>query len=133
MTNDPTDRELRDGVVRALVCDAAGGRAFNLANDFPVEVRRFVALAARGLGRRVLALPVPLALARLRHRVSNLGARDGARRAATLQSLKRLHFMTRDNPFTSERARRELGWRPPVHPAEGIPDAFRWYFGRPPR
>jgi hypothetical protein len=38
-----------------------------------------------------------------------------------------LDFLTRDNPFTSERARRELGWAPPVRPEVGIPDAFRWW------
>ena len=32
--------------------------------------------------------------------------------------------MSRDNPFTSERARRELGWDPPVRPEAGVPDAF---------
>jgi nucleoside-diphosphate-sugar epimerase len=36
-------------------------------------------------------------------------------------------FLTRDNPFTSERARRELGWDPPVRPEEGVIDAFRWW------
>jgi nucleoside-diphosphate-sugar epimerase len=38
-----------------------------------------------------------------------------------------LDFLTRDNPFTSERARRELGWSPPVRHEEGVPDAFRWW------
>jgi nucleoside-diphosphate-sugar epimerase len=36
-------------------------------------------------------------------------------------------FLTRDNPFTSERARRELGWEPTVHPEDGVPAAFRWH------
>jgi hypothetical protein len=30
-----------------------------------------------------------------------------------------LDFLTRDNPFTSERARRELGWSPPVRHEDG--------------
>ena len=38
-----------------------------------------------------------------------------------------LDFLSRDNPFTSERARRELGWDPPVRPEDGVPDAFRWW------
>jgi nucleoside-diphosphate-sugar epimerase len=41
-----------------------------------------------------------------------------------------LDFMTRDNPFTSERARRELGWAPAVRPADGVPEAFRWWRAR---
>jgi nucleoside-diphosphate-sugar epimerase len=34
---------------------------------------------------------------------------------------------SRDNPFSSERARRELGWSPTVRPEVGIPDAFAWW------
>jgi nucleoside-diphosphate-sugar epimerase len=36
-------------------------------------------------------------------------------------------FLSLDNPFSSERARRELGWSPSVRPEVGIPDAFRWW------
>lgn len=34
---------------------------------------------------------------------------------------------SRDNPFTSERARKEFGWLPTVRPEVGIPDAFAWW------
>jgi nucleoside-diphosphate-sugar epimerase len=36
-------------------------------------------------------------------------------------------FVSRNNPFSSDRAKRELGWTPPVRPEVGIPDAFRWW------
>jgi len=36
-------------------------------------------------------------------------------------------FLARDNPFSSELARRELGWDPPVRPETGVPEAFRWW------
>jgi nucleoside-diphosphate-sugar epimerase len=36
-------------------------------------------------------------------------------------------MVTRDNPFTSERARRELGWSPVMRPEQGIPEAFHWW------
>jgi nucleoside-diphosphate-sugar epimerase len=38
-----------------------------------------------------------------------------------------LSFMSRDNPFTSDRAKQELGWKPSVRPDVGIPEAFRWW------
>jgi nucleoside-diphosphate-sugar epimerase len=38
-----------------------------------------------------------------------------------------LDFVTRDNPFSSERARRELGWNPLVRAETGIVDAFEWW------
>jgi nucleoside-diphosphate-sugar epimerase len=39
-------------------------------------------------------------------------------------------LFTRDNPFSSARARRELGWSPTFPPEEGIPEAFAWWRDR---
>ena len=112
-----------DGMVRAAMHDAAGGQAYNLANDFDVTVAEFFRLAGDGLGRRLRFVSVPAPIAR-----AALGA---AARVAPVQlrsSLRQsMDFLTRDNPFTSERARRELGWTPLVHPHDGVPDAFRTY------
>ena len=116
-----------DGAVRAVGIDTAGGQAYNLANDFPVTVASFAQLAGKGLERRVRLVSLPLSLAR-----PALAALRGVVRvtrgaALAAQSDGTLDFISRDNPFTSERARRELGWSPPVKPEVGIPDAFRWW------
>ena len=116
-----------DGMVRAAVSDVAGGRAYNLANDYDVSVGDFFRLAGVGLDIKVRMLHVPYAVAK-----GALGAFKlvaplvvGSRfNAATSASLD---FMSRNNPFTSERARREIGWAPPMRPEVGIPDAFRWW------
>jgi len=42
-----------------------------------------------------------------------------------------LSMITRDNPYDSSRARRELGWSPRVRPEDGVPDAFRWWREHP--
>lgn len=114
-----------DGAVRAATMDAAGGRAYNLANDYDVSARRFFELAGEGLGRRPLFLPLPLWLARgvLTGTKSLVRAVSGGR--FNLVSSAAIDFLSRDNPFSSQRARRELGWTPVVHPEAGIPDAFR--------
>ena len=116
-----------DAAVRAVATDAAGGRAYNAANDFDVTVREFFRLAGEGLGRRVRLVPLPAALV-------SAGIRAGLAVASTLTggglnvvAGSSLGFLTRDNPFTSERARRELGWSPPVAPGIAIPEAFRWW------
>ena len=119
-----------DGAVRAATSDAAGGRAYNLANDFDVTVREFFAYGAAGLGRSVRFLPVPLWAAR-----GGVRAAKTLVRAATFGRMRvgggtALDFITRDNPFTSERARAELGWAPAVRPAEGVADAFAWWRAR---
>lgn len=116
-----------DGAVRAVGVDGAGGRAYNLANDFDTTVADFARLAGTGLGRRVRLVPIPLALARPAFAALRTFVRATRGSAMAAQAAGTLDFLTRDNPFSSERARRELGWSPPVAPESGIPDAFRWW------
>jgi nucleoside-diphosphate-sugar epimerase len=116
-----------DGAVLAAMSDAAGGRAFNLANDFEVTVRDFFLLGAEGLGCRVHLVPIPLLAAQAGFAVLYRGLRLLSGGRASFLSRESLSMITRDNPFDSSRARRELGWVPRVRPAEGIPDAFRWW------
>ncbi len=62
------------------------------------------------------------------------GGLQAAKRVVRVLSLGRarlgggtaLDFVSRDNPFTSERARAELGWAPTVRPEAGVTDAFAW-------
>jgi len=116
-----------DGIVRAAVSDVAGGRAYNLANDYDVTVAEFFRLAGIGMDVKLRAIRIPYGVAKNALRAFKLvapiflGSQFNAVTAASLD------FMSRDNPFTSERARRELGWDPPVRPEVGIPDAFRWW------
>jgi nucleoside-diphosphate-sugar epimerase len=116
-----------DGAVRAARCEIAGGRAYNLANDFPVTVADMVQLGSNGLGRRVRGINVPLPVARagfaMLARVARLAHQD----AMAVQLPEAVNSFSRDNPFTSERARRELGWSPTMRPEVGIPDAFAWW------
>jgi nucleoside-diphosphate-sugar epimerase len=116
-----------DGMVRAASTDASAGRAYNLANDYDVSVAEFFRLAGVGMGVKLRMLRIPYVVAKAALGVFKLvapmivGSRFNAVSSASLD------FMARDNPFTSERARRELGWDPPMRPEEGIPDAFRWW------
>jgi nucleoside-diphosphate-sugar epimerase len=111
-----------DAAVRAATTDAAGGRAYNVANDFPVTVAEYMRLAGEGLGRRVRLIPLPMAVA-----VAGIAAlRVLGRRHGNAVAMARssVAFLTGGNPFTSERARRELGWTPTVRHEVGIPEAF---------
>ena len=112
-----------DGMVRAAARESAGGRAYNLANDFDVTVAEFFRFAGEGLGRRIRLLRLPASVARVI--VSGVVRVAPPRLRSSLG--QSIDFLSRDNPFTSERARRELGWDPPVHPRNGVPEAFRWY------
>lgn len=116
-----------DAAIRAATQDIAGGKAYNTANDGPITVRDFLRLAAQGLETRVLTVRIPKAaaiggLALLRSVLTLVqGRATGVMAGATL------NFLTRDNPFSSERAHQELGWSPPVRHLDGIPDAFRYW------
>lgn len=115
------------GAVLAATTDAAGGNAYNLANDFDVSVRQFFELAGQGLGTRPLWIPMPASVARavVRGARSVLRLVTGGR--VSMVSTSMIDFIAEDNPFSSDRAKRELGWAPMVRPEEGVPDAFRWW------
>lgn len=115
-----------DVAVRAAQRDVANGRAYNAANDHPLPVKEFIQLASEGLGRHVRAIPLPYQLTRMAAvAASKLASALG--KGSSFSPVQSLDFLARDNPFSSDLARRELGWSPPVHPRDGVPDAFRWW------
>ena len=116
-----------DGAVLAATTDRAGGRAYNLANDFDVCVRDFYRLGGVGLGRHVRLLPVPQIAAQGLFSVGLFVLKLVTAGRLSVVSSGSLDFLVRDNPFNSDRARRELGWSPSVRPEDGIPEAFRWW------
>jgi nucleoside-diphosphate-sugar epimerase len=113
-----------EGAVLAATTDIAGGRAYNLANDYDVTVRRFFELAGQALEKRPLLIPMPLSVARGALRATKWIAR---RAGLSIVSSSAVDFISENNPFSSERARAELGWKPSVRPEIGVPDAFRWW------
>jgi len=116
-----------DGAVRAALSDRAGGRAYNLANDFDVSARNFFRLAGEGLGKRVKLFEISKPAAQRTIGAAIMALKTLSMGRMSVLSKDSLDFLMRDNPFTSERARRELGWAPKVRHEDGIPDAFRWW------
>jgi dihydroflavonol-4-reductase len=115
------------GAVLAATSDIAGGKSYNLANDFDVSVRDFFELAGEGLGRRPRWVPMPLWLARAALRVAKGVTRLATGGRVNLVARSAIDFISQDNPFSSDRARHELGWNPQMRPEAGVPDAFRWW------
>lgn len=116
-----------DGAVRAATTDAAGGRVYHLTNDFDVTAAELVRCASLGLGRRIRAPHIPLGAAKAAFKALALALVMSGRRDLAPHAAGMLGMLTRDNPFTSERARTELNWSPTIRPDEGLPDAFRWW------
>lgn len=115
------------GAIAAACSDIAGGRAYNLTNDFEVTTADLAQHGAAGLGRRVLAPSIPHALGWVGLRTLAAALRAGGRADLARRTGGTFATLTHDNPFTSERARRELGWAPQVRPSVALPDAFRWW------
>ena len=114
-----------DGAVLALTRPEASGRVYNLADDFPITQREFLAGFAAGLERDPAFLPLPYAVAyalgALVERLpGRLALRSGLNR-------RRVSLAGRPNPFSAERARRELGWAPSVPHEEAIRRSVEWY------
>jgi nucleoside-diphosphate-sugar epimerase len=115
------------GAVLAARTDRAAGRVYHLTNDFPVDTRTLVRCAEEGLGVRVRGVHVPRAAGRagfagLALALRMVGRGDLARHAGGT-----LDMLTRNNPFSSARARAELGWSPDVPPETALTEAFRWW------
>ena len=107
------------GVLAALDRPGVTG-PFNVANDGGITMREFYERFAAGLGVRLRLVHVPAGLAWG-------GARlvDGAFRLLNPRGPMTLlkgavQFLANDNPYTSARAERELGWRPVVAPADAV-------------
>lgn len=120
-------RHVAEGAILAATQETAAGRAFLLTNDFPVTVQDLIRCAGAGLGKRIYAPAVPMRIGRagfvaLEGILKATGRGDLARHAAGT-----LKMLTRDNPFTSDRARNELGWSPSIVPDVGLTEAFRFW------
>lgn len=118
------------GAVLAARAHGPGGRVYHLTNDAPVDVGLLARCAQAGLGTRVRSPVVPkpagrVGFAALAAALRLIGRGDLARHAGGT-----LEMLTRDNPFTSARARDELGWNPRTSPEVRLTEAFRWWRDR---
>jgi nucleoside-diphosphate-sugar epimerase len=120
-------RNVAEGAVLAAERDDARGRVFLLSDDFPLTVAALVRAAERGLGRRIATPPLPNCAGRLGFALLALGLGAAGRGDLARHARGTLEMLTRDNPFTSRRAREVLGWSPSVTPAVGIAEAFAWW------
>lgn len=115
------------GAILAGEADRADGQVYHLTNDFPVALSDLVRYAEEGLGRKIHSPSLPAPVARVGFGLLALGLRATGRPDLARRAQGTLQGFIRENPFTSEKARVELGWAPTVHPADGLTDAFKWW------
>ena len=115
-----------DAVLAALEHPEVKG-PFNVTNEGDITQREFFTAVGSALNRRThfLTIPVPAALAitAVAHWFRHLLA---PKKYAGFGA-SAVRFLSKNNPFTSDRARRELGWKPTTTPEEAIARSVRWF------
>jgi nucleoside-diphosphate-sugar epimerase len=113
---------LVDGVVLAAAAPEAVGEIFTLSDGIGVPYREFFAPYAEAVGRRLITLPTPIALAS----------------AAVIQRIARLtpgeneinpgsaRYLLRRGTYSNAKARRVLGWEPEVGISDGLARTIAW-------
>ena len=118
-------RNVAQAVALAVVTPVARGQAYNVTNDDAVTAREFVEAVSRGAGRPIRTIGVPARPAILMAKVYDRARRLAGRSQYPGSATSAVRFWRGGNPYTSDKARRELGWNPTIKHAEGIEDATR--------
>jgi nucleoside-diphosphate-sugar epimerase len=119
-------RNVAQGVVLALDAPRAWGQAYNLTNDDTITAREFVAAVGRGLGKTMRTITVPAKPAALLARAFDFTRRMLGPSRYPGSALSAVKFWRGGNPYTSDKARRELGWNPTILHANGVENATRF-------
>ena len=123
-------RSIAEGALLVGTNESAGGKIYHLTDDFPITVSDLVRYGAKGLGCRVRRVHVPTAVAKIGFGVLKPLLVAIGRSDLAPHTEGTLDMLTRNNPFTSRRAREELGWVPTTRPEAGLPEAFRSWKAR---
>jgi nucleoside-diphosphate-sugar epimerase len=120
-------RDLVDGMIAAATTPCAAGRAYYFANDEPVQWRELFRLGAAAAGRSLtIDVEVPRTIVELGARVGDVVSR--ATGTATLLASEKLAL---SRPVywlcSSERAKRDLGFRAATPLADGFATTYDWY------
>ena len=118
-------RNVAQAVVRALDTPGAWGQSYNVTNDDAITAREFVDAVSRGTGRKFRTVSVPGGPALGMAKLFDRGRRLLGPSRYPGSAVSAVRFWRGGNPYTSDKARRELGWAPTIKHAEGIENATR--------
>ncbi|MBI1914538.1 MAG: NAD-dependent epimerase/dehydratase family protein [Planctomycetes bacterium] len=121
-------KNLVEAFFLAMDNPVAVGQVYNLTDGETVTKRRFIEAVCGGLGLpRPRPVVVPFWLAKIVARwMERRALRRGATEAPRLTQ-GRLKFLGLNLDFSIEKARRELGYRPPYTFDEGMRETIEWF------
>ena len=115
-----------EGCILAATSDKAVGQSYNLSTDGPITQGQYINKIAQCLGERPITRKVPYKVARCAAFMMELFGHALKRKNPPLVTRYSVWLMGRQCFFSSDRARRELGWKATVGYDEGIEKAVRW-------
>lgn len=118
--------ELADAIARAALSDQAAGRIYHAAHSEVLTSAEVARAAGSALGRRVVVLPLPGAVAAPLVGAIGVAARALGRKTVLTRS-KMNEFLAPAWLLDSSRARRELQWEPRTTASEGFAATAAWY------
>lgn len=106
-----------------------GGATYDVGRDHPLTQRELLEGIARGMGKRARFVRIPARLIRgAAAALDRMGV--GTPGARHLPATRAAALALGENPFPSERIRRELGWNPPFQHAAALERTGRWLAAR---
>jgi dTDP-4-dehydrorhamnose 3,5-epimerase len=118
-------RNVAQAVALALDSPTAAGQAYNVTNDDAITARQLVESVGRAAGRRIRTISIParpaVMMAKTFDRVRRVLGPSRYPGSAT----SAVRFWRGGNPYTSDKARRDLGWNPTIKHGSGIENATR--------
>lgn len=118
---------LTEAVFRALTVEGVTGEVFNITDGHLVSKRAFIETAARYAGLAAPTGKVPRPVARWLARLSEAVYRLLGKTEAPLVSMARYKFLGLNLDFSIDKARRLLGYVPPVPFEQAMADTIAWF------
>jgi len=119
-----------DNIVQAvfLAIDKpnAVGQIFNLTDDEVITKKRFMETVADAAGLPKPVKHVPLGVAKTMAKVIEGFARMRGAKKAPILTQGRIKFLGLNLGFSCEKIKKELGYKPTIKFAEGMPAAVKW-------
>lgn len=117
--------DLCDGIIRCGEQPAAQGQIYILSGPRYTTLHELVGEIAKALGKPAPKGHVPLAPVKVAARLCELICKPFGIEPPL--HMRRLDFFIKDRGFSSEKARREIGYAPRVDLAEGVALTAAWY------
>ncbi len=119
--------DVADGMIRAADCPDAIGQAFNLASEGVVTQSEYLNALTAELGRPNIRRHIPFRLAFAGAFAAELIGRIVRRRRPPILTRYAVSLIGRSTRFRIDKARKELGWQPMIHPLDGLKQTLAWY------